>query len=148
MSDSSSSSSPSSPSSSQLNDLKQVAKIKVFPISYVNGKETKIGDLTVVVDKRNLPFSGFDKVDLFLKNAINYSKDSEKEKYSRSSEDLKKFNDRFFTSVPKEVVLFNPYKYKRKAAAQKGGRNMRKTKSKKSIKNRTRKNYKRKTRRV
>lgn len=131
----------SSSPNSQLNDLKQVAKIKVFPISYVNGKETKIGDLTVVVDKRNLPFSGFDKVDLFLKNAINYSKDSEKEKYSRSSEDLKKFNSKFFTSVPKEVVLFNPYKYKRKANSVTGGRNMRKTKSKKSIKNRTRKNY-------
>jgi hypothetical protein len=136
-----------SSSSPTPNDLKQKAVVKVFPISYVNGKETKIGDLTVVVDKQNLPFSAFDKVDLFIKNAINYSKDSEKEPYSKSTDDLKKFNSKFFKVVNKDVDLFNPYKYKRKAA-QTGGMNMRKTKSKKGIKNRTRKNYKRKTRRV
>lgn len=128
---------------------------KLYPLPYVNSKGYRIGNFLVKINKKNLPFSSFDQVDLFLVNLFNYAKKAPKDKKEPGV-----FNKDFLKNHKHIITQFKPIKYVKETVEQaqrrtypgagagggsRGGRG-RKTnvRRKKSKKNRTRKVYSRK----
>jgi len=126
----------------------QYLKTKIYPIPFVNSKGFRIGNYRILINKNNLPFSSTDQIDHYLLNLFNYVKRAPTEDVS-TPEKRKKFNNEFFKyfTIHEDVNTPIPIKYVKQTADDNnisGGyykkTKVRKSRGKKSIKNRTRKN--------
>jgi hypothetical protein len=68
-------------------------KLKVYPYVDINRKDNHVGDIKVVMNTDNLPFTYFDQVDHMMHNLFGYVRDRDKpEKYFKNKTHEKVYN--------------------------------------------------------
>jgi len=112
---------------------------KIFYTPFDNSKGFKIGDFRIIIDKKKIPYLSTDQVDHYLYNLFKYVQEVPTADLS-SIIKRKNFNEKFFEYHLEKLKKLELVKNKPSQGGYYKKTKVRKSRGKKSIKNRTRKN--------